>query len=68
MKIYETDYYKAAPDWLKLALTNPDWVAQQSEAWDRHNKPENLGQEPPLFLEVQKGNLSASLLKSRLTT
>ena len=43
--IYETDYYKAAPDWLKLALMNPDWVKQQSEAWSRHSKPENLAQE-----------------------
>ena len=40
MKIYETDYYKAAPDWLKLALMNPDWVKQQSEAWSRHNRRE----------------------------
>ena len=61
MKIYETDYFKAAPEWLKLALMSPEWVKQQSEAWNRHNKPENLGYEPPLFLEVKRENLSASL-------
>lgn len=63
MKIYETDYYKAAPDWLKLALMNPDWVAQQSEAWTRWNTPGNWNPAPQFFeLKIENPHESVDRL------
>ena len=61
--ITQTDFYKASPDWLKLALIHPDWVAQQSEAWNRWNTPGNWSPSPQFFeLKIENPQQSVDQL------
>lgn len=45
------------PGWLRLALSRPEWVAQQRVAWERWNSREMFGRPAPQFLEITEENL-----------